>query len=213
MKLFLASRAAHPQSIKDINNFVGGLKGKNIAYIPTAANAEEGYGVWKTGGSWQTLNTLETNITPVVLEECKSKEALSPIYNADIIWFAGGYWGYLMYWLRFLGLEIEIKPLLEQGKVYIGSSAGANIASKSLVLASWYKYDLQKPGGERGGDIFPGLGLVDFDIYPHYQDELYEYVKTHYKGNKIYLLKDGEAVTVVDNKVTVLGEERIIRSL
>ena len=55
-KLFLASEAKHPESMKKMDSFVGGLKGKSIAYIPTAANGEEEYGKWKTGETWKVIN-------------------------------------------------------------------------------------------------------------------------------------------------------------
>jgi len=54
------------------------------------------------------------------------------------------------------------------------------------------------------------MGLVDFDIFPHFQDELLPKIKEKYKGDKLYLLKDGEEIIVEDGKVTVIGEERII---
>jgi len=39
-RLFLASEAKHPESMQKLEDFVGGLKSKKIAYIPTAANGE-----------------------------------------------------------------------------------------------------------------------------------------------------------------------------
>ena len=49
MKLFLASQAKNPETIEKIKKYIGGFVGKNIAYIPTAANGE-GWGSWKKGG-------------------------------------------------------------------------------------------------------------------------------------------------------------------
>jgi len=210
MKLFLASQIKHPQSLKALENFVDGFEGKKLVYIPTAANGEEGYGVWKTGGSWKVINTLGAKITPLVLEECYSQDALKPLTTADIIWVGGGYWGYLMYWLRRHELDEMLPKLLKEGKIYVGSSAGANVTSKSLDLAEWFKYNATDEDFERGAGIFPGLGLVDFDIYPHYKDELYDYVVEKYTGKKMYLLKDGESLEVTDGIVKVNGKERII---
>ncbi|MBU0569850.1 hypothetical protein KKB40_03645 [Patescibacteria group bacterium] len=58
MKLFLASEAKHPESMEKLEEFVGGLKGKKIAYIPTVANGEEPYGTWKKG---TTYNLVKKN--------------------------------------------------------------------------------------------------------------------------------------------------------
>lgn len=41
---------------------------------------------------------------------------------------------------------------------------------------------------------------------------LYEKIKENYKGDKLYLLKNGEEIIVEDDKITVVGEERIISS-
>jgi hypothetical protein len=40
MKLFLASEVKHPDSLKKLEEYVGGFTNKKIAYIPTAANGE-----------------------------------------------------------------------------------------------------------------------------------------------------------------------------
>ena len=40
MKLFLASTAKHPESIKRLQEFAGDLSSKHIVYVPTAANGE-----------------------------------------------------------------------------------------------------------------------------------------------------------------------------
>jgi dipeptidase E len=210
MRLFLASEIKHPTSMQQLEKFIDGFKGKNIAYIPTASNGEDGYGYWKGSSSYNTIKSTNATVTPVVLEEYRSSKVVEVLRQSDIIWFAGGFWGYLMYWINVCQIDLHIRELLNSGKVYVGSSAGSNITGKSLDIAEWFRYDLQEWGIERGGSRLEGLGLVDFDIYPHYTEELYDYIKEHYKGNKMYLLKNGEAITVEDGVVTVLGEERVI---
>ena len=202
MKLFLASEAKYPESMQKLEKFVGGLKDKSIAYIPTAANGEDPYDDWRTNSStWNLVNTLRVNVTPVVLEEYKNSSVLEIFKGKDIIWVAGGMCGYLMYWMRRCEIDKHIREILVD-TVYVGSSAGSMIAGSSFYIG--------KPYEEIGADVIPGLGLVDFEIFPHYEDEMYELVKKNYKGSKIYLLKNGEAITVVEGRVKVLGEERII---
>jgi hypothetical protein len=58
MRLFLASKANHQETIPKIQNFLGGFKGKSIAYIPTAANGENSFGNWKeNSGTWKLVQT------------------------------------------------------------------------------------------------------------------------------------------------------------
>src|SRR3989339_685438 len=210
MKLFLASEVKHPTCMKYLEKFVNGFEGKKIAYIATASNGEDGYGYWKNSSSFRTAVATKAIVTPVVLEEYRSSKVIDVLQQNDILWFAGGYWGYLMYWINICDIDLHIKKLLASGKIYVGSSAGSNITGTSLDIAEWFRYSPKESGFERGGSKFEGLGLVSFDIYPHYSEELYDWIKEHYKGNKMYLLKNGEAITVQDTKIEVLGEERVI---
>jgi dipeptidase E len=206
MKLFLASEAKHPDSIEKLRSFVGGFEGKSIAYIPTAANGENPYGEWKTdSATWNLVNTLGAEVTPVVLEEYKDSSVLEVLKGKDIIWFAGGACGYLMYWIRRCEIDKHLRELLNAGSVYVGSSAGSMVTASSLGVTEWYLGE-----SEMGASIFPGLGLVDFEIYPHYEDEMLPEIKRNWKTGKLCLLKNGEAITVVDGKVEILGEKRIL---
>lgn len=207
MKLFLASEAKHPESLEKLRSFVGGFEGKSVAYIPTASNGENSYGEWKTNSaSWKLINTLKAKVTPVVLEEYKNSSVLKVLNGKNIIWFAGGMCGYLMYWIRRCEIDTHLPEILRTGSIYVGSSAGSMVTASRLQVAEWHI------GSERevGARVIPGLGLVDFEIYPHYEEALLPEIKKCWKGKKLYLLKNGEAITVVQGKINVLGEERIL---
>lgn len=191
MRLFLASEVKNPQTTKKLEEYIGGFKGKKIAYIPTAGNGE-GWGSWKSGESWKLAQTLDAEITLLQLEDYWNKDVISQLEGKDIVWFAGGQSGYLMYWIRRTQVDKHIKRILNNGTLYLGSSAGSMITGKT------------------GAGIIPQLELVDFDIYPHFKDEYLGEIKSHYKGKKLYLLKDGEEIIVEDKKVIVIGEERIV---
>jgi peptidase E len=206
MKLFLASEAKHPESLNRLREFVGGFAGKSIAYIPTASNGERPYGSWKTeSGSWDLLQSLQAKVTPVVLEEYKDASVLEVLRKKDIIWVGGGMCGYLLYWMRRCAIDTHIRELLDDGCVYVGSSAGSMVTAKTLSVLDWYIGE-----SEAGASVIPGLGLVDFSIYPHYADSFLPEIKKRWQGEKLYLLKNGEAITVVDGNITVLGEERVL---
>ena len=205
MKLFLASTAKHPESIKRLQEFAGDLSSKHIVYVPTAANGEF-WGSWKTSESITVARSISKSLEILELENYLKVDVTSKLKQADIIWMAGGQPGYLLYWLRRLELNKLIPELLEQGIVYVGSSAGSMVCSKTQYASELF---LDDP--EIGASIFPGLGLIDFEIYPHYREEQLEQLKSHWKsGSKLYLLKDGEAITVENGKINVLGEERVL---
>ena len=206
MKLFLASEAKHPESLKKLKKFVGdSFKNQRIAYIPTAANGE-GYGAWKGGESVKVVKSLGANLTIVELEASNFADIYTPLKQASIIWFAGGQTGYLLYWLRRVKLDKLLPKLLKDGKIYVGSSAGSMPASKPQFVSEWH---LGEP--EPGASLLPGLGLVDFEIYPHYEEKLLPRIKKRWKKGKLYLLKDGEAITVIDGTVAVLGKQQVLK--
>ena len=111
MKLFLASEAKHPSTIKKLNEYIGGFKGKKLAYVPTAANGE-GWGSWKEGEAWPLVNTLGMAVSLVQLEDYRNSSVLEILKNKDIIWFAGGCPGYLMYWIRRTEIDKNLLKIL-----------------------------------------------------------------------------------------------------
>lgn len=207
MKLFLASYIRNPNTIAKLTDYIGGFAGKTIAYIPTANNGESRYEDWKTNSfTWQLVNTLGAKVTAVQLEDYKDKSVLPDIQNKDILWFAGGACGYLMYWIKRTQLDKYLPELLKTS-LYVGSSAGSMITASSLTICDWYIGE-----SEPGASCIPGLGFIDFDIYPHYEDSRLPEIKRQYKGKKMYLLKNGEEIIWEDGKVQLIGEERIIKT-
>jgi dipeptidase E len=204
MKLFLASEGSDPRTTKKLEEYVGGFDGKKVMYIPTARNGNETFNTWNKSGTWRFLSKSRMKVTPLQLEDYKDDLNIKLFENQDIIWFAGGASGYLMYWIRRTGLDKMLPEILNK-TLYVGSSAGSMITAPGLDISEWYIGET-----ERGASSIPGLGLVDFDFYPHYEDQLYDKIKDKFKGKKIYLVKNGEVVLVENGKVKVLGEERII---
>ncbi len=205
MKLFLASEAKHPESLKKFKKFVKrDLKGMKAVYIPTAANGKY-YGSWKGGESVKIAQSLGMDLKIVQLEDSCYSDITAPLCEADIIWMAGGMSGYLLYWIKRTKLDKILPDILNNGTIYIGSSAGSLICAKTQNIAEWYIGE-----AEPGASLIPGLGLIDFEIYPHYEEKDYDEIKKRWEKGRLYLIKNGEAITVENNKINVLGKERII---
>ncbi|HWS48639.1 MAG TPA: Type 1 glutamine amidotransferase-like domain-containing protein [Candidatus Methanoperedens sp.] len=207
MNLFLAAEAKNPLSIKKLEEMVGGFRDKKIAYIPTAANGDkDGWEKWKEGGSWNVINTLGAKVTLIVLEKYGDKSVLKLLEGQDIIWFAGGMAGYLMYWLKRCGIDKNLKNILEKNNSwFVGSSAGSMVMGQSLDVGEWFFMD-----EEIGSVDIKPMGFVDFDIFPHYEENLLEQIKKNHKRNKLYLLKNGEEIIVRNGIMELVGEERIL---
>lgn len=205
MKLFLASKASDPESIKKLKDFVGkDLEGLKVVYIPTAANGD-GWEHWKKGGSIALAKSLWPNMKVLQLEDVGRSEDIAKIIGTpDILWIAGGMLGYLLYWIRRTKLDKALPKILKSGTIYVGSSAGSVLWSKTCYLAEIYPDD-----EEPGASLLPGLGYIDFEIFPHYEDRYMDFLKKSWNKGPLYLLKNGEVITVVDGKVKVLGEKRV----
>ncbi|MCL5125296.1 MAG: Type 1 glutamine amidotransferase-like domain-containing protein [Deltaproteobacteria bacterium] len=204
MRLFLASEAK--DSFGQIEKFVSAPLGRcRVAYVVTASNGEMGYGSWRGSETVQMLKNAGAKVTIIELENYKFVDPIANIKGNDIIWFAGGMAGYLLYWIRRVGLDRELPLFLGNGMIYVGSSAGSMIAGPTNHVAETFPGD-----EERGAAKIPGLGFIDFEILPHYEDGWLPTVKKFWKKGKLCLLKNGEAVTVVDSRVSILGEERFV---
>lgn len=204
MKLFLTSEARHPESISQLKKLVGGsFLDKKIVYIPTASNGVK-YGEW-IGQSFKTASSLGAQLTVVEFEKYQDSDNFSSLFEADILWVSGGMGGYLLYWMRRTEFDKKLPMILDKGTIYLGSSSGGMVCSRTMYASEWYIGD-----PEPGASLIPGLGLVSFEIYPHYEESQLTEIEKNWKKGDLYLLKDGESILVEDNNVTVLGEKRII---
>ena len=210
MRFFLASRINNPESLAKLENFLGAkFATKTVAYIPTASNGEKAYGDWKDSDALAMARKNFKSVHIVELEDCWERNLLPEFDNVDIIWFAGGYSGYLLYWIRRAKLDKALPDLLKKGAIYLGSSAGSMACSKTQYSAELFD------DAETGASLIPGLGYLDFEIRPHYTDDMFESTKKKWgkidKG-ELCLLKDGEVITIDDGMVEILGEKRFIRN-
>ena len=57
-----------------------------------------------------------------------------------------------------------------------------------VILAEWFIGE-----EEPGASLVPGLGLIDFEIYPHFEDKLLPQIKKLWKKDqgKLYMIKNG----------------------
>jgi dipeptidase E len=203
MKLFLTSSTITENLVKDfeqlINKPINNLK---VAFIPDAADGipYEKDNSWVETERQFLIDNYNWDITTFSLKEPNPENLLS-LYNYDVIFVNGGFSGYLAKMMRQSGFEKILPELLAQGIVYVGSSAGSMVMSDLQDASSWY---LREPEPETI-DI-PGLGYIDFQIYPHIEDNEIEDIKINCKkGILYYLLRDGTAISINDDKITLCG--------
>lgn len=124
----------------------------------------------------------------------------------DLVWVGGGNTFVLRYEIERSGFAEIIKPLLEDGLVYLGESAGAVAAGLSLDGIE----DADEPEFAEKV-ILDGLGIVPFHVLPHadnvrFIDSNMVFKQLH--GNdRLIELKDSEAVIFNGESYKVVAPE------
>ena len=163
-----------------------------LVYIPTASMAFSKLSTRKRGEQrrrnrydakqrmavLQDAYGLETemlNLDDPQLNIEDTKKTLSE--STAAIYVDGGNTFYLKQHMERSGFREIIQESMENGMVYMGASAGAICAGQSIGTAYWKGWDSVGSAEEWEGwkewtvERERGLGIVNFDIFPHYQKE------------------------------------------
>jgi dipeptidase E len=141
------------------------------------------------------------------------REPLATLADADALFMGGGNTYALLQRLRGAGLLEAIRARVAAGMPYAGASAGSNVAGPTILTTNdWNVVGL---------DRFDALGLVGFNINPHYKeadpvmaafsetrdDRIREYHVVN--ANPVLGLEEGAWVIVDEGAVTVHGTARV----
>lgn len=225
MKLLLTANGFIDTALeKDFLEMTGNKRNLRVAVVPTAGDPIEW--VEETAGSnkyiakllpeknnpeeSKTYQYFKNNGYEVVVADLKEnpKTLKEKLQNVDVIEVGGGDVNWLLDWAKKAKLDVYLKDLINKGVVYIGTSAGSMLLNPDIGFTWW---ELDKP------DDHVGLGIVDFMFQPLHGetdgstvDKLIER-KKHMQtlmdyAWKIYLVKDGQAIKVVDEKIEHIGD-------
>lgn len=187
------------------------LKKLKLAFVPTAANVEEGDKDWlindlcRCKKYFSEVDVIDISALPREIWEKR-------IRAADVLLVGGGNTFHLMHWLKKSGLK-DLLPQLLKTKVYVGISAGGICCGPSLnSLKAWYYPDLKDEK-----DV-TALKFVNFHIRPHFNSKwfpkvreniLKEFVKEF--KEPLYAIDDQTAIKVDGKKITVVSEGKWIK--
>jgi dipeptidase E len=148
------------------------------------------------------------------------QEASDPqaaVRRAEAIVVGGGNTFHLLHGLYQSGLLEAIRTRIEQGAPYVGWSAGANVACPTIKTTNDMPV-IEPPS-------FRALGLIPFQINPHYTDErpaghagetrderLMEFIELN-EGVYVVGLREGSMLRIEDASIKLLGEKsaRVLR--
>lgn len=140
-------------------------------------------------------------------------EPFATLEQADALFVGGGNTYALLKRLRAAKLLAPIRARVQEGMPYIGSSAGSNVAGPTILTTNdWNVVAL---------DAFDALGLVPFNINPHYletdpvmapgsetrDDRIREYHTVW--DNAVLGIEEGTVVRIEDGAATVRGRGRV----
>ena len=140
------------------------LKGKIIAFIPTASLTESIRFYVKTGK--KALEKVGMIVEEVEITQFSNEEISSILHKCDYIYITGGNTFFLLQELKRKGVDKIISEQVKSGKLYIGESAGAIIASPDTEYMKNVNFDPIEKAPEL--EDYSSLGLVDFYTIPHY---------------------------------------------
>ncbi len=127
---------------------------ERLLFVPYARRDHDGY----TAAVHSALSPLGVQVEGVH----RSPDPVAAVYEADAVFVGGGNTFRLLSALHRQGLTTAIRKVVGAGTPYMGASAGTNVACPSLRTSN--DMPIVQPSS------FDALGLVPFQINPHYQD-------------------------------------------
>jgi dipeptidase E len=155
-------------------------------------------------------------LSPVGLEVLHLRAEDEPhttLERATAVFVGGGNTYHLLARLHAAGLVSAIRDRVRAGMPYLGSSAGANLAGPNVLTTNDWNVD--------GAARFDALGLVPFNINPHYREtdpvmapfsetrdeRIGQYLHVH--ANPVLGIEEQTLVRWEDGTATVLGAGRV----
>ncbi|HBU12687.1 MAG TPA: peptidase [Clostridiales bacterium] len=137
------------------------MRGKTVTYIPTASKVEKlgwfvNIGKWKLKKLGMLVDELDVSAQPY-------ETIQAALAKNDYIYVTGGNTFFLLQELRRTGADALLTDAINNGKFYIGESAGAIVAAKDIG----YSAAMDKKEKAPHLKDYAGLGLIDFYVVPH----------------------------------------------
>lgn len=161
MQLFLTSSIG--EVIGDIVPKIGNVSNLKLAFITTAAEGEEGDKSWVDSDRQALIDAGFKQVTDYTFTGKNTKQIKNDLKGFDILHLNGGNTAYLLKVIHQTGAFDVIKDLvLNQGKIYTGSSAGSMVAGSSIK-------ELEEIDGKKySSQDLECFKFVPFAIAPHW---------------------------------------------
>lgn len=173
-----------------------------MAFIPTASDPEKDKRF--VDKDKKLINEIGIKLQEVDLKNENENSLLEKLSQHDVIYVEGGNTFYLLDWVRKSGFDKVLRKLTDEGKIYVGVSAGSILVGPNIELSNW-KHDWDK--NIVNLQDLTGLNLVPFVISPHFVGEDRALLEEKSKTVKypIVALNDTQAILVNSGYVKIVG--------
>lgn len=208
MKFLLTSAGLSNNSIIEaLKNLLDNPPEKiRLAFIPTAANVEDGDKSWLID-DLHNIQVSGYEIDIVDISAVGKDIWLPRLASSQILFFGGGNTFHLMHCIKKCGLNTLLPELLKD-RIYAGISAGSCIAGPTIYNSVQNLF-----GEEYKLKMKEGLGLVNFQIIPHLNSPYFPAItaKSLEEESKkieesVYAIDDQSAILVQEEKVEIVSE-------
>lgn len=199
-KMFLTSSFKDTANI--FANFEPDLKGKTVTFIPTASVVEKV--VFYVNSGRKALEKLGLIVEILEVSTATEDEIQKKITGNDFIYVTGGNTFFLLQELKRTGADKMIAKEVNDGKLYIGESAGAMIVSANIEYAKAMDSVKKAPNLIE----YDALGLVEFYPVPHYESAPFKKVAENMIDTYSHILKlipisNHDAILVQNDEVKI----------
>jgi len=140
-----------------------GKKGLKLAFISTASEVEKG-DLWWLKADRDALVRTGFKVFDYTLTNKSKTDVEKDLRDVDILFLSGGNTFYLLQKIQESNSAEVIKKFVENGKIYIGSSAGSVVAGPN-IYPTRFGDNIKLAPKIKG---YEGLNLVDFIPHPHW---------------------------------------------
>ncbi|MEP7291789.1 MAG: Type 1 glutamine amidotransferase-like domain-containing protein [Chloroflexota bacterium] len=165
MKLLLTSFETSAEQDQELARLIGkDLRDVKVAYIENAYDVYHDEESLIEGRESQRRKGYDVEVVDLREWQAKPDRAglREKLASKDMFLFAGGNPFYLRWLLKVTGADEIITELVQQGKVYVGASAGGVVAGPTLR-----HFDNQDDPSEAEEVIWEGLNLTPIILVPH----------------------------------------------
>ena len=213
MKFLLTSAGISNKTIEEeLKRIIGkDFKGLKMLFCTTASNYDGGeMNEWLID-DLQKLKSLGFKIDVCDINGVSKDNFLPRFKWANVLYFEGGNTQWLRSCIRNSGLEEHLLKFLET-RIWIGASAGSCVLCPTVCNSCQDLFDENIEG-------YPidGLGFVDFQFIPHFNNESFPKINSEnlenasknlleIDGKKLYIVDDNGAISVNDGSIKIVSE-------